>query len=286
MPEEQLLKVARLLVRAGSGHDLYRTLVTRTRRALGRGVGTSFFLVYRASDLVLPVAESSEKGRMHPEAYTQKITTGIVGEVVRSGKTHYSPDVSTDPLFHSAGQKGGSELVVPVMLEDEVIGIFNVESRRRNAFSPTVISRLELLCEATAVLMTSGVAQEQQRALEAQIESLKKAAAEFEGRFEALARALDEGVLVTDANGKIAFENGAWKGSFARHVGKPFESLISPDDQAKWERAEQKGSSVKLKMRLGRIYRTVFARTIPLVTTSESPSRLILLRAAPERTKR
>ncbi|MEK7466041.1 MAG: GAF domain-containing protein [Planctomycetota bacterium] len=247
MSADKLLDVARHMVRAGAAQDMHRTLVTRTRRALGRGHGTSFFLVYRASDIVLPVAESSESGkRLHPEAYTQKITAGIIGHVVKSGKTYYSPDVSADPMFVSGGQTVGSELCAPVKFDGEVVGIFNIECARKHGFSADTIARIELLCDAAGVLMNTGVAQEQQQAMEAQVRGLEEGLAHAREKFEGLAKLVPQAVLVIDASGRVAWENKACRGRFSTTVGKEFTSVLDGDSVAAWQAAKQKGGPVSL----------------------------------------
>lgn len=282
MAAEKLLEVARYLVRAGSGEDMYRTLATRTRRALGRGHGTSFFLVYRASSVVLPVAESSESGRrLHPEAYTQKINTGIIGHVIKTGKTHYAPDVSIDPLFVSGGQTGGSELCVPVKVEDEVAGIFNIESTRKHGFTPDLIARVELLCEAAGVLMNTGVAQEQQQAMEAQIRGLEEGLAHARARFEGLARMLPDAVLVLDPSGKVSWQNGAWKNALKGSEGKAFESLVAEKSRGAWRKVAAKGGGLRFELAVGRSTRPVSGRTLPLAATDGPAGLLVLLASAP-----
>jgi len=282
MPHNKLLDVARHLIRAGAGQDMYRTLVTRVRRALGRGISTQFFLVYRASNLVLPMAESFDSAKMKlPEAYTQKITTGIVGHVVKEGQTYYASDVSTDPLFHSAGQKLGSELVVPVKYDGEVIGVFNIEADRRDAFSPEVISRVELLCEAAGVLMNSGVAQEQQKALEAQIEGLQAANAIAERRFEALARSLDAAVLVLDPDGKLVFENGAWKGTLKALVGRDFESVLDPASVQAWEKAGDRKARTNITLHVGKKTLKVSATVSAVPVPDGAGGKLVILAEPP-----
>lgn len=286
MSVDKLMDVARHMVRAGAPQDMYRTLVTRSRRALGRGHDTSFFLVYRASDMVLPVAESAESGkRLHPQAYTQKITAGIIGHVVKSGKTYYSPDVAADPLFVSGGQTAGSELCVPVKFDGEVVGIFNIECRRKHGFTPDEIARIELLCDAAGILMNSGVEQEQQQALEAQVRGLEEGLAHARARFEGLAGMVGELVLVLDAGGKISWQNGGWKGALAPAVGKAFESQVAPDSAAAWKKASQKAGTVRIAILQKSGERAVAAQVLPLAAADGPAGTLLLLRDVPQTKK-
>lgn len=279
MSSEKLLEVARHMVRAGAARDMHRTLVTRARRALGRGHATSFFLVYRASGLVLPVAESTEGGkRLHPEAYTQKINAGIIGHVVKSGKTYYSPDVAADPLFVSGGQTVGSELCVPVNHEDEVIGIFNIESAKKHGFSADTIARVELLCDAAGVLMTSGVAQEEQDQMQAQVRGLEEGLAHARARFEGLARLVSDAVVVLDGAGKVAWENG-----LAGAAGKEFASLLDGGSRAALKSLASKGGKAALAVTLGRTSRRFEARALPPAADSAGTLLVLHPAAAPKK---
>jgi GAF domain-containing protein len=287
MSSEKLLDVARHLIRAGAGQDMYRTLVTRMRRALGRGHSVSFFLVYRASDLVLPVAESAESGlRVHPEAYTQKITAGIIGEVVKTGRTYYAHDVEKDRLFVSGGQTGGSELVVPVRFEDEVVGVLNIETPRKDAFSPDLVARIELVCEAAGILMNSGIAQEQQQAMEAQIKGLERGIAIARARFELLAGSLQDAVLTLDADGKVLWENGAWGGAFAALPGRDFDLALSPASAAAWERGAPKVRPITLEVRVGKRLERATARVMSLPVGEGDGGKLLVLTRAKAAKKR
>ena len=281
MSADKLLDVARHMVRAGAAQDMHRTLVTRTRRALGRGHGTSFFLVYRASDIVLPVAESSESGkRLHPEAYTQKISAGIIGRVVKTGKTYYSPDVSADPMFVSGGQTAGSELCAPVRFDGEVVGIFNIECSRKHGFSPDIIARIELLCDAAGVLMNSGVEQEQQQAMEAQIRGLEEGLGHAREKFEGLAKLIAEVVLVVDASGKVAWDNKACGGAFSSAVGKEFASILEGDSVAAWQGVKQKGGPAVLATKIGTKQAGWNCQVLPLSSAGTAAGALVVLTPA------
>jgi len=64
-----------------------------------------------------------------------KIGQGIVGSVARTGKPEVIPDVSRDKRYICARPETISEIVVPVHSGDKLVGIFNLENDRLNAFS-------------------------------------------------------------------------------------------------------------------------------------------------------
>jgi CheY-like chemotaxis protein len=59
---------------------------------------------------------------------------GITGFVAATGKSYLCPDTAADPLYLEGASGARSSLTVPLVVQDEVIGTFNVESPRLNAF--------------------------------------------------------------------------------------------------------------------------------------------------------
>ncbi len=68
---------------------------------------------------------------------------GIILVAARSGELVYVPDVRRDPRYVHTGFSAVSELVVPIQIEDRVLGVLNVESEQLDAFSA---ADQELLC--------------------------------------------------------------------------------------------------------------------------------------------
>ncbi len=60
---------------------------------------------------------------------------GVVATVVFSGKPIYVPDVLNDSRYVEVRPTTRSELAVPILVRDEIIGAFNLESDRLDAFS-------------------------------------------------------------------------------------------------------------------------------------------------------
>lgn len=59
---------------------------------------------------------------------------GICGYVAFHGRSHVCPDISRDPRYFKGIEGARSSLSVPLQLNDEVIGVLNVESRKPAAF--------------------------------------------------------------------------------------------------------------------------------------------------------
>lgn len=62
---------------------------------------------------------------------------GISGRVAATGRSIVVGDVRKEPLYLPGLEDARSSLTVPLRLNDQIVGIFNVESDRENAFSET-----------------------------------------------------------------------------------------------------------------------------------------------------
>jgi len=66
--------------------------------------------------------------------YARPEGNGISGFVATSGKSYLCPHTDQDPLYREGLDNAASSLTVPLMLNERVIGVFNVESNKANAF--------------------------------------------------------------------------------------------------------------------------------------------------------
>jgi CheY-like chemotaxis protein len=93
---------------------------------------------------------------MEPEAenrvlYAQPQNNGVTGFVAATGKSYLCEDTSADPLYIQGAKGAKSSLTVPLVLHDEVIGTFNVESPEPRAFSESDLQFLEIFTRDVAV---------------------------------------------------------------------------------------------------------------------------------------
>ena len=56
------------------------------------------------------------------------IAAGIVGRAIRSGRIQYVPDLAADPAYVEVVTGVSSEIAIPLRVDDEVIGVVNIES--------------------------------------------------------------------------------------------------------------------------------------------------------------
>lgn len=89
----------------------------------------------RTGKLELVVASGLPTEALELEIYSAREGSGITGYVAATGRSYLCPDVEHDPRYLSGLTGARSSLTVPLLLHDKVIGVFNVESERANAFT-------------------------------------------------------------------------------------------------------------------------------------------------------
>lgn len=102
-----------------------------------------------------------------------KTGEGIVGFVAQTGEPVISPDARSDPRYVNAREKTRSEMVAPVISNDEVIGVFNLESDELNTYTEDDLQVLLLLASQVAIIAEKAMLHEElvkKKRLEAQLE--------------------------------------------------------------------------------------------------------------------
>lgn len=97
---------------------------------------------------------------MEPEAaarglYALPQNNGVTGFVAATGKSYLCEDTTEDPLYLEGAKGAKSSLTVPLMLHDQVIGTFNVESPEPKAFSESDLQFLEIFAREVAAALNT-----------------------------------------------------------------------------------------------------------------------------------
>ena len=80
---------------------------------------------------------------------------GVTGFVAATGKSYLCEDTTTDPLYLPGAPGARSSLTVPLILHDEILGTFNVESPKPGAFNENDLQFLELFSREVAVAINT-----------------------------------------------------------------------------------------------------------------------------------
>jgi len=90
-----------------------------------------------------------------------KLGEGFIGSVAVTGKPIISHDVREDPVYVNARDRTRSEMVAPIISNDEVIGVFDLESDELNAYSDDDLQVLTLLASQVAIIIEKVMLHEQ-----------------------------------------------------------------------------------------------------------------------------
>jgi sigma-B regulation protein RsbU (phosphoserine phosphatase) len=90
-----------------------------------------------------------------------KMGEGLVGHVALGGKPFISPDVRNEPRYINARARTRSEVVAPIISNDEVIGVFDLESDELNAYANDDLEILMLLSSQVAIIIEKVMLHEQ-----------------------------------------------------------------------------------------------------------------------------
>ena len=102
---------------------------------------------------------------------------GFLGTVAQSGKAIISPDVSKDTRYFAARDLTKSEMVAPIISNDRVIGVFDLESDHIDAYSEDDLAILQLLTSQVAIIIEKVRLHDQvveKKRIEAQLEIARK----------------------------------------------------------------------------------------------------------------
>ena len=102
-----------------------------------------------------------------------RLGEGLIGFVAQTGKPIISPDVSKDSRYFSARERTRSEMVAPIISNDKVLGVFDLESDSLEAYSDDDLQVLLLLTSQVAIIIEKVHLYEQvveKKRIEAQLE--------------------------------------------------------------------------------------------------------------------
>lgn len=78
---------------------------------------------------------------------------GFIGYVAQTGKPIISPDVHQDSRYFHARKQTRSEMVAPIISNDKVIGVFDLESDKLNSYTDDDLQLLMLLASQVAIII-------------------------------------------------------------------------------------------------------------------------------------
>jgi len=156
-----------------------------------------------------------------------KIGEGIAGWVAARRTALNVPDVSQDPRCVEGVEQTGSEMAVPMIAGDSVIGVLDVQRAEANAFSDDDLRVL------SSVAAQAGIAIERARLYAAE-RRLRAAIAEERAKLEAVIKGASDAIIVTNEGGRVVLMNPAAEQVFDAEPGtwvdRPLETVVENAD--------------------------------------------------------
>jgi sigma-B regulation protein RsbU (phosphoserine phosphatase) len=147
-----------------------------------------------------------------------KLGHGIVGYAALHKVPVNVPDVSVDPRYIKVVDDARSELVIPLMLQDRCVGVFDLESPELDAFSKSHVDILTLLASQAAVAIENARLYEKIRSNERRLEK--------EIRF---AQRVQAGLLPVELPKRMKGIDVSARLEPARGLGGDFYDFLAPE---------------------------------------------------------
>ncbi len=180
---------------------------------------------YRTFGILLLNDETRELEMKVAVRYGDKITVprmklghGLIGYAALHKEAVLVPDVSADPRYIKVVDDARSELVIPLLLQDRCIGVFDLESPELDAFSKSHVDILTLLASQAAVAIENARLYETIRGNEIRLEK--------EIRF---AQRVQAALLPTELPKRMKQVDVAARFEPARELGGDLYDFLAPE---------------------------------------------------------
>src|SRR5678816_358887 len=190
-------------------------IASLTKRLIDYRTFGILLLNEQSRELEMKLAVSYGKGA---EKQHMKLGEGLVGWAALHKEPVLVADVSTDPRYVNLVEDARSELVIPMLIKDRCIGVFDLESPELNAFTKEHKELLTLLASQAAIAIDNARLYEEVRRNEERIEK--------ELRF---AQRVQAALLPTELPKAVPGIDVAARFEPARELGGDLHDFLTPD---------------------------------------------------------
>src|SRR5437870_5277377 len=106
------------------------------------------------------------------------IGTGLIGTAAKEKRPVYVPDVSKDPRYLPCSKKTASELAIPLMVRDEVVGVLDCQSENLDHFDSETIDLLAIFSTQASLSLQNARLYSLERRRASQLEAINAIARE------------------------------------------------------------------------------------------------------------
>jgi signal transduction histidine kinase len=177
-----LHRVARLATTARTWDELLETVVDETRDALRANVSSLYLLDRDGAHLTLAATNGLDRYQIGRARVP--FGEGVTGRVAASRAPLAIRDVGADPRFlwvRGIDQRRyiSSMLSVPLIWNDETVGVLNIQTEQPRTFSPDDIAQLGAIADLLAGIVEKGRQQREAEVRAAELKALDAARAEL-----------------------------------------------------------------------------------------------------------
>jgi len=177
-----LHRVARMATTAGTWEELLETVVDETRDALHASVSSLYLLDRDQENLTL--AATNGLDRFQIGRAQVPFGGGVTGRVAATREPIVIPDISKDDRFlwvRGIDQRRfiASMLSVPLVWNDQIVGVLNVQTEHHREFSPSDVAHLRAIADLLAGIVEKGRIQREAEARAAELKAIDEARAEL-----------------------------------------------------------------------------------------------------------
>jgi len=146
---EALYRISLLLNERLGLEEILETFLDHIGEVVPYQAGAFYLLDQRTGDLQWLAHRGYPEGT--DDQMRLKLGQGASGWVAKSGRPLVISDVRQSPHYIAARPGTRSEIVVPIISESRVLGVFNLESDRRDAFRTADLRLLEAFANQAAI---------------------------------------------------------------------------------------------------------------------------------------
>jgi signal transduction histidine kinase len=177
-----LHRVARMATTAGTWEELLETVVDETRDALRASVSSLYLLDRDAENLTLAATNGLDRYQIGRAKVP--FGGGVTGRVAATREPLVIPDVSKDDRFlwvRGIDQRRfiASMLSVPLVWNDQIVGVLNVQTEDHREFAPSDVAHLRAIADLLAGIVEKGRIQQEAEARAAELKQIDEARAEL-----------------------------------------------------------------------------------------------------------
>jgi len=100
------------------------------------------------------------------------LSSGLTGAAAMTKKPVYSPDVSRDPRYICSMASTRSEVAIPLMVREEVVGVLDCQSENLDFFDKETLELLELFSTQASIALANAHLYSLEQRRRAQLEAI------------------------------------------------------------------------------------------------------------------